>query len=300
MLFDNAYPRYLPHLDHPEVLQMGLSPLGESPWIETDNDIGDYHRHKIEQRRRLGDGVYRARPDSLPAQRELAEMLSRHLCDDQGAQYRMEGSGMHCVPGGFSTPLDSPEPLWNCSLWVADDLVLMTEIEGKYRLAAASLCSPSHWRLRDKFDRPLREIHDPIPDFHRVLTPRIDRFFDHLKPEHPVVRYNWSLQGDDRLNQGVDLKEAITPDTRLYYRSERQSLARLPRTGAVAFTIRVYLHRLESLARVPGALPALFSAIDSAPPALARYKGFDLYAPALASYRRAGLQERTLTGETLR
>ena len=47
MIYDNARPRYLPHMAHPEVLLMGLSPLRETPWIETDTDIGRYHRHKL-------------------------------------------------------------------------------------------------------------------------------------------------------------------------------------------------------------------------------------------------------------
>ncbi|MCP5165310.1 MAG: DUF3445 domain-containing protein, partial [Pseudomonadales bacterium] len=175
--------------------------------------------------------------------------------------------------------------LWNCSLWVADDLVIMEKLHGEYCLTAASLCSPSHWRLADKFECPMREIHDPIPGFHQVLTPRIDRFFEHLKPQHPVTRSNWALQDNALLNPPVDSHEAVDATTALYYRSERQSLVRLPRSGAIAFTIRVYLHPLASLQAIPGALPALFAAIDLMPPALARYKGVDRLAPALAVWR---------------
>ena len=156
-----------------------------------------------------------------------------------------------------------------------------------YRLSAASLCCPSHWRLEEKFDRPMREIHDPIPDFHRELTPRIDRFFDHLKPEHPVQRFNWSVQEYDNLSQRPEHEMPIGPTTELFYRTERQTLLRLPQSDAIAFTIRVYLHPLDSLRATPGALPALFSAIDATPAALARYKGFDQLAPALARYREA-------------
>jgi hypothetical protein len=285
VLYDNNRPRYLPHLDHPEVLQMGLSPLGAAGWIETDNHIGAYHRHKLQQRHRLGDRVYRATAGSLDAQRELADLLLTHLSVDQDPLYRVANAHLHCLPGKFSTELESAEPLWNCSLWLADDLVLMEQQRGEYRLTAASLCSPSHWRLEDKFDRPLREIHDPIPHFHQALTPRIDRFFKHLKAEHPVVRTNWALQANDQLNP-VDSDECpVSAATSLYYRSERQSLVRLPLSGAVAFTIRVYLHPLAQLAAVPGALPALFAAIDQTPPELAHYKCFDRLAPALAPWR---------------
>ncbi len=286
MLFDNSRPRHLPHLTHPDILQMGLSPLGTGLWIETDNELGHYHRHKLDQRARHGDRVYRASPDSQPAQRELARLLLRHLVEDQDGLYRIEDARLRCIPGDFAEPLDAAEPLWNCSLWVADDLVIMAPRADTYVLTAASLCSPSHWRLADKFERPIREIHDPIPGFHPALSPGIDRFFAHLRVAHPVVRGNWGVQVGDRLDRHPDEAEApVDPGAPLFYRCERQSLLRLPETGAIAFTIRVYLHPLAQLREFPDALPALFAAIDATPPALARYKGFDALAPALARYR---------------
>lgn len=285
MLLDNHRPRYLPHIKHPEVLLMGLSPLREQPWIETDEDLPQYYRHKLQQRQRHGERAYRATAGSLPAQQELSQQLLQHLNQDQAELYRLDKGQLHCTLGELNFPLQSEETLWNCSLWIADDLVLMEQQGDQYVLTAASLCSPSHWRLEDKFNRPLREIHDPIPGFHDELTPSIDRFFRHLRPAHPVVRFNWSLQEYNALDQRPDHEVPISVDTPLYYRVERQSLLRLPQTGAIAFTIRVYLHPLEMLADIPQALPALFQAIDSTPPALARYKAFDELAPALEKYR---------------
>jgi hypothetical protein len=284
-LHDNSRPRYLPHLAHPEVLQMGLSPLQAKLWIETDGDLGRYHRHKHRQRERHGERVYRGDPGSTVAQRELAGRLLRHLSEEQGQLYRLEEGKLSCEHGGFSVAVDAAEPLWCCSLWVADDLVIMEKRGSEYHLTAASLCFPSHWQLEEKFGRPMREIHDPIPGFHRKLSPRIDRFFDHLRPEHPVVRYNWSLQAGGRLSQRLEETEDCPPGAALFYRTERQSLVRLPQSGAIAFTIRVYVHPLEALAEVPGALSAMFAAIDATPRALARYKGFDRLEPALSRYR---------------
>ena len=147
-----------------------------------------------------------------------------------------------------------------------------------------SLCSPSHWRLAEKLGRPLREIHDPIPGIHEDLSPRIDRFFDHLRPEHPVQRFNWTLQADPGLFHPAPGKAPEDASSPLYYRVERQTLVRLPQTGAVVFTIRVFLHPLETLGARPGALSALGAAVAAAPPALARYKGFDTLRAALARY----------------
>ncbi len=264
---------------------MGLSPMPTEQWIETDDDIGRYHRHKLRQRALHGEAVYRALPESVDAQRELRDLLRDFLLRDTGGVYRQRGGDMHCLPGEFATPLDSDEPLWTSSLWVADDFVLMQALRGSYRLTAASLCCPSSWSLAEKFGCSLREIHDPIPGLHRVLTPRIDRFFEHLRPQHPVVRYNWSLQAHDRLADPPGTVHRVAEDTALYYRTERQSLLRLAKSRAVVFGIRVYLHPLQQLSQFRGALAALFEAIDAMSPALARYKGLDRLATAFRKYR---------------
>ena len=176
MLWDNRLPRYLPHLSQPDILEMGLCPLADTPWIETDQDWLRYHRHKREQRERLGPRVYRAAPGSRDAQRELAGLLLAHLTGEQGDLYRIEDDELVFLEAQRRMPLDSTEPLWNCSLWIADDLVIMQPLGGTYHLTAASLCSASGWRLEDKFGRPIAEIHAPIPGFTRELTPAVERF----------------------------------------------------------------------------------------------------------------------------
>lgn len=285
MLFDNDRPRYLPHMENPEVLLMGLSPLRDGAWFETDNDLARYRQHKLDYRQRYGDRAYRAAPSSEMAQRELSARILEYLTTEQPDLYRLENNQLFCPGVETPLPLESEQPLWNCSQWVADDLVLMEEIDGEYCLTAASLCCPSHWRLEEKFGRPLGEIHDPIPGFHQALTPRIDRFFKHLRPQHPVVRFNWSIQAYESLSQRPEQEVSIEPGQLLYYRSERQSLVRLPGSNAIAFTIRVYLHPLAALAEVPGAMKTLFNAIDGTPELLADYKGFPQLQPALARYR---------------
>ncbi|GBE79122.1 hypothetical protein SCP_0203190 [Sparassis crispa] len=58
----------------------------------------------------------------------------------------------------------------------------------------------------------------------------------------------------------------------VHLRTERQTLRRLPRTGAVVFTIRVYQTPIDSLAQEPGAPGRLASAIRSWPDDVADYK----------------------------
>lgn len=67
-------------------------------------------------------------------------------------------------------------------------------------------------------------------------------------------------------------------------RSERQSLRKLPRSGAVLFTIRTYLTPLTTLAEEPGVPGRLASAMRSWPEDIAWYKGAELYREAVLPY----------------
>ncbi|KAI0772546.1 hypothetical protein BD413DRAFT_46218 [Trametes elegans] len=68
----------------------------------------------------------------------------------------------------------------------------------------------------------------------------------------------------------------VTPRT-VRLRSERQTLRRLPRTGAVVFMMRVYQTPFEELMREPGVPGRIASAIRSWPEDVARYKARDAY-----------------------
>ncbi len=280
-------PPHLPHLEHDGILFMGLTRIAPDAWIEADRDFPRYLQHKHQQRTLRGDGVYRSHPDSLPAQQELAAMLRAHLLSEHADDYHEVGGQLHYAPTGQALATVGAEPLWDASLWIGDDVLLMQERKGVYHLTAASLCSPSSWSLAEKFNQPIRTIHDPIPGFHPALSDKIDRVFGFLQAEHPVIRYNWSLQADDTLAWYPDRQRPpVAADTALYYRCERQSLRRLPETGALAFTVKVYVHPLASLANVPGALPRLLAQVATTPPELAAYKGFPRYQAALEKYSR--------------
>jgi hypothetical protein len=269
MLFDSHAPRYLPHLQQPGMLAMGLSRIEASAWIETDDAIGEFYRHKAALGAENFSGVYADAGNSEAAQEELARLMESHLLRDHSNFYVREGHAIRCIPGEFCVLTDQTPKLWQTSLLVADDLVLMQPRDGVYHLTAASLCSPSHWRLAEKIGRPMREIHDPIPGIHDDLSGRIDRFFDHLRPELPVQRFNWSLQRNDGLFcPRRDARES----GELYYRVERQTLRRLPLSAAIVFTIRVYRHPLRLLPA--SALAMLRRAIADAPADIAAYKGF--------------------------
>lgn len=254
------------------ILKMGLAPLEPASWIVPARDPRGWLAHKQAVRARLGERALAALPEAEAAAEELRILLLQHLLEDHGKRWQLRGDRLRQPAHDLEWPVASEEPLWLASLWVAEDLLLMqADSRQRYRLTAASLCSPSHWQLEDKLGQTLPQIHAPIPGFAAQLDARIDRFFRHLKVERPVLRFNWGLQ---RGNGRCQREDSPEQGEGLYYRVERQTLRRLPKSGAVVFAIRVFLHPLADLAARPGALSALFEAIDACPPELAEYKGF--------------------------
>ena len=255
--------RFLPHCTEPRIVAMGLSPM-EGGWVDVDPS-NEWRVRKLKLREQLGSIVYAVRPEARDAAAEFAELVSHQANVDQVS----EGN----------------EALWQASLGVADDLVVMLPDErGAYRLAAASLCSPSDWRLEEKLGQTMAEVHSPIPRLNNEIGGQIERFFSRLPSDRFVQRFNWSIVPHpnylSREHWNID-----TDSHDLWYRAERQSLRRLPKTGAIAFTIRVHVCALESLADCDGALESLWQAVEDAPEDLQRYKGLDVLAPVIARWR---------------
>jgi hypothetical protein len=271
-------------MQHKDVISMGMSSLDSRSWIETDQDYPRYLDHKLALHKQGQKHIFDSVPSSYAAQAELANLLRRHLLENHSHLYCPLADGLCYLPDGIELPASNIQPLWNASLWVADDLLIMQKLNDEYCLTAASLCSPSHWHLAEKIGQPMARIHDPVPTLHQKLTPKIDRFFDHLTVENPIQRFNWSLQADDGLAMFPADTQIYPANTPLYYRCERQTLTRLPQTDAIAFTIRVYVYPMMALAQVPHALTQLKASIDTMPTAVRGYKGIIYFAPALQKY----------------
>ncbi len=286
MLAPNTRPRYIPFQQNTRFLAMGLARLDPAHWIEPDQDLPAYYHNKLQQRAELGDAVYRALPESQPAQRELHAAVLAHLLQNHADNYQRREAHLHLPQCQLQWDLSGEPSLWQASLWVQDDICLLQDSAAGYRLTAASLCAASFWRLEDKLGHGVDNIHAPVPGYQQQLAPQLSRFFRRLQVERPVWRSNWSLVASPGLNQRSELEVEIDADAALYLRVERQTLRRLPRSRALVFTIRVYVHPLAPVLQRPEVFTGLASALQDLSPQQRRYKGLDKLAPAL---RQAGL-----------
>lgn len=142
---------------------------------------------------------------------------------------------------------------------------------GKYRLEAFLTCFPSGFAPRSKLGHLLSTIHDPVPHYAQKLEKSMDRFFAALPVGKIVRRWNWGIsttgdlfcvKGNHATRQELEGKGEERVDLRsTFLRCERQTLHRLPRTGAVVFAFKTYQYPVWEV-REEGGGEALGEAIE--------------------------------------
>ncbi|KAF2644836.1 hypothetical protein P280DRAFT_487347 [Massarina eburnea CBS 473.64] len=149
------------------------------------------------------------------------------------------------------------------------------EENGKYRLEAFITCFPSGFSTRQKLGLKLADIHTPVPGYAARLEKSMDRFFATLPVGKMVKRQNWSITTDKRLfaitgNHMYEDEHALRGESKekemvnlreTVMRCERQTVHRLPKTGAVVFAFKTYQYGIEEL-RDEGVGEELATAID--------------------------------------
>lgn len=255
-------PQWLDELgldaDGPPWLAMGLSRLDEDRWL----DVDDQRAIELAERHRLlaqcHDDVFAARSGTVAAGTEVLDLV-RGWLDVHHPEV--------VIP---AAPTDEMHPLEAAGRLVQEDLCLMVDRDGGHHLDAACLCFPSHWRLVDKIGRPAAELHGPVPGYEVELAERVDRYLARLRPGVIGRRRNWSVHDSPALFAPVAPERSVPVAAaevaeRLWLRSERQTLRRLPVTGAVLFTIRVQQAPLAVLARRPDVAVRLAARIRAQP-----------------------------------
>ncbi|KAK5653703.1 hypothetical protein OQA88_8734 [Cercophora sp. LCS_1] len=293
---------------------MGLRTVPHTDWIELDNHYPRYHADKARRLAERGSKCVRTAPEAYPAALELLQELVDYLPARYPALYRRTEVGIENLYSGEKMNISEPlaeDPMATCARLVQDDLAIMVERpDGQYYLLAGAILLPGFWRLEDKFAMGLSEIHTSgdVPQFKERLEKGMMNFFRRVRPEEMVARNNYFFQVDDDLawswsigsedSQGVGWATA-EKDRAIehhWFRSERQTLRRLPRSGGVVFTIRTYFHPIKEICEeeyVPGRLA---SAVRSWGDDVSRYKGRERYGDVLLEFLDRKHQEQVDRG----
>ncbi|KAI1871921.1 hypothetical protein JX265_005907 [Neoarthrinium moseri] len=284
-------------------ITMGLRSSPYEDWIQLDSHYPKYHSDKAARIEDRGSKCCITAPEAYPAALELLEELTAYLPCRYPALFKRTSTGISNIWSGESFDITErplkEDPMIMCGRLVQDDLALMIERpDGQYYLLAGAILLAGFWRLEDKFGMPLWKIHTSgdVPQFKEKLECGMTKFFSRLRCEELYTRNNYFLQVDDSLPWSWSIGDEDSPEVSWdtaeknravehhWFRSERQSLRRLPKTGAVCFTIRTYFHPIMEIAQedyVPGRLA---SAIRSWGDDVARYKGKERYGDVLLEY----------------
>ena len=272
---------YTPFMERRTTHPPGLSPMDPAQWFPVDPDFAEQMAYRVDLLEARRDVVLATLPEAAEATAELYRAVLDHLAADP----RFHTAADRVTrPDGITVSLDPAEPLDTLGRLIADDLCLLLPGE-EYRLVAAVLCFPSRWLLSEKLGHPLSVIHDPVPDYDDALAARVNRVFQSVRPGRPMVRVNWLVHATPELHLPLGLSDKLIgqadPGQGIYLRTERQTLTRLPRSGAVVFGIKTSLCPLEALR--PAEALALHDALQHLSAEVITYRaGSDLHGAALA------------------
>lgn len=247
------------------LFKIGLRPFEPDNWLHFDHTQDVFIAEKKRLNREIPDQVFQAEADTLDAQVEVLALITQTL-KRKGLPHKIED--------------ESQPPLLQAAMLMPEDLVIMRKSESGWRLVAGSVCFPSSWALQEKVGLPLHDVHAPVPDFNKGTrnASMIERIFDNLQVGLPAERFNWSVYNNDVLYHGDRSAEHMNQQTDCFLRVERQTLTKLPKTGDILFTIRIYIDPLEALEQRPDKARiamGFIKLLQMLKPEERRYKGLD-------------------------
>ena len=252
---------------------IGLRPVGVDRWLEG------------------GEADPAARKDALfAACRDLVWAET-----DGSREGQSEILSMVEAAGAAPEPRPDLPPLYAAARAVADDLCLMEKRAGEWRLTALSLSAGTFFTAAEVIGKPLAALHAPVPGFGERFLARVARIFDTLRAGQVLERRNWTVMAGGELfapdGEAIRARVAgIAPEdagAALFVRVERQTLRRLPASGGLVFTIRVWRHPLAALDADPARRSAFARAWRGAAVDFRAYKRLATYDDLVEAYLRA-------------
>ncbi len=226
----------------------GLNPVAPGEWLLVDEAYGAQMAYRADLIRTRFQAVHRLDEAARPA---ALELLERVVLESKGmAGFTVSESAVTC-PDGRHVAIDREHPMVTLGHLVQEDFNILEKRGDQHVLTASILCFPASWNLEEKFGRSLGSIHEPVDRYDPDIEKRVQRMFDLVPPERPMWRANFLIYSDPDLFQPRRESErrVISADPPHWLRSERQSVLKLPQTGAVVFSIHNYVLPLLALTK---------------------------------------------------
>ncbi|MFD2934138.1 heme-dependent oxidative N-demethylase family protein [Spirosoma flavum] len=288
--------------------KMGTAPLPESDRLV---EVDEHYQAEIALKRQLLTELpgyyYQTLPGHETAQWEVLETVLQNLVRFAPDQFILHQAGnrWHWINqllteeqvftfGDAATlPLD---PLDWVGRQVQEDLILLTGTEAA--LVAGQLCFGNGWCLDEKVGLPFWQIHAPIIPIVEPMMQAAQKLMERLPVGRPVLRINWSVKVTDQLDMTsrhtpaldqllADRLPYLTPETigeHIYIRIERQTLTRMPQSGAILFGIHTHQNLLAHEATDQARADRMAKVFSTTPRTMIDYKGMTAFLPALLSY----------------
>ncbi len=249
----------------PELLHMGLKRMPAGEWLAVD--------HQRDSELALKSRLLEAHPHETVAwlddacEDEAGELLEM-VVDDLATHHHID-----VRPDASRHPIDAAGRL------VQEDLTLLRDSPQGTILVAGSMCFPSGWYLRSKLGHDLLGVHEPVAGYADELRTKVDNIFERLTPDRPLMRRNWFIYDDPTLFQPEKPPpdRPVGPLARFVVRSERETMRRLPVTGASVFTIRTQQAPFETLRSRPDVAARMLRYFSLMPDVAATMKGMERY-----------------------
>ena len=238
----------------PQYFQVVLSPDDETPGVLHNSIMDEYHPVNAEKYLQLGNTdvpflkYYCFNVDIIPA-----ELTNPKNLRDKVGRIPLETT---------EKTRRAHELILSVQRMVEEDLILLSpnankQFDGEYILMSGCFAFAAGFNPRERFLKPLTQIHGPVPEYKIKLQSQMNKFFQTHKPQKLVMRINFSFQTHSKLYVTDDNKGIATEEIRaktldelhgghdLHYRSERQCLIKFENTQAMCFSIKTYLWNLQ-------------------------------------------------------
>lgn len=286
---------------------MSIFKLDMNHWLDMDKYYVRYINEKKRIWNKFGKENINWLPESEDACTELLETVTNHMLVRYPLLFRVledkKETGKVVRNEITKEDLDMTYPLKQHPLILVSKLakedfyiVKKNTKDGQHYLVAAEVPFPGgRFGISEKIGKNLDVIHDGVPYYQESLKKSMERWFERLEVDTPVERASWYMTWDHKLkvnniNQSPEFRpnmydELSAADPKDFVvRVERQTLRRLPKSGAIIFTNHPIFYSIEEMKDEP-LIPSLLKKIlYEGPEKIVRYKHFELFRDLISGY----------------